>query len=895
MIAVEEFADFFEAVHGPGIRPFSWQTALLEALVTEGAWPEQIAAPTGAGKSSVVEIHVFATAMAALGLAPRLPRRLAVVVNRRAITDAHAQRAHDLLSLLEQTPDGETSVVGRVRDALVGLRPPEAQDRRPLVVTTMRGALVSDSQWLNAPEACAILCMTPAMWVSSLLFRSYGASRFARPRLAGLLSTDAVVVLDEAHLNRQVLVTARRVAALAANGAEALGVPGLAVVEMTATPSSRAASTAGVTRASIEDDERLARRMRCRKEITYLPYGEEAWPPGRGRQECAFYDRVVEQVSAEVERVRAQADPAPRTVGCVVNRVSTAVEVAKTLRSQGLRCTVWVGRMRPWDLERLRREVPGLFTTAGAEGVDVLVATQTVEVGVDIDLAGMVTELASGSAIAQRLGRVNRLGLRERSRVVVIGPSEDMKLTKDALPYRATDLDKGRRWVLARQVAGSASPLDIAENPPDPEAPTRVLWQRPEPWDVDLWSKTSMDLVAEPELDLWIRDDLEREVENVGVVVRDLLALVDGSSVLELVKKVPPEDCEAFPIPIGEARSLVKRILDDPDLARTASVLWRGGEPVAQWELAVASHMMAHETSQEAERLLRPGDTLIVDATIPFLTEGVARADGRDCAEPVPASVLAGVVDVVTDPERLGQLAQLSEEEREEHFPDCLWEWATPSDGSDEPQWLVVRRGLVVDDDSDERSTCSPVAGVLLADHNRDVADRAHRLAQLIGTGADVREILKEAGGWHDIGKRDDRFQRLLEADGEARAKSRLRPGRPVRRAWVEAGLPAGWRHEVASAAAYWEATVPGTGVPRDTRDLVARLIGTSHGRGRPLFDHDPTTAGPHHETALGELLGEGEWEALIARTDRVWGHWGCAYMEALLRAVDCSISAEGK
>jgi CRISPR-associated helicase cas3 family protein len=46
---------------------------------------------------------------------------------------------------------------------------------------------------------------------------------------------------------------------------------------------------------------------------------------------------------------------------------------------------------------------------------------------------------------------------------------------------------------------------------------------------------------------------------------------------------------------------------------------------------------------------------------------------------------------------------------------------------------------------------------------------------------------------------------------------------------------------------------------------------------------------------ALRELVDEGEWEAVIARTDRRWGPWGTAYLEALLRAADCSISSEGK
>ena len=94
-----------------------------------------------------------------------------MVVNRRALTDSHAARAARIRCLLEEAP-ADDSILSRVRDALVGLRVLEAEDRAPLVTATMRGAAATDRAWLNAPEACAVLCMTPAMWASSLLFRS---------------------------------------------------------------------------------------------------------------------------------------------------------------------------------------------------------------------------------------------------------------------------------------------------------------------------------------------------------------------------------------------------------------------------------------------------------------------------------------------------------------------------------------------------------------------------------------------------------------------------------------------------------------------------------------------------------------------------------------------------
>ena len=895
MITIEDFGDFFEAVHGAGKRPFSWQEDLLRHVVNTGTWPEQIVAPTGAGKSSVVEIHVFAVALFAVGAAERLPRRLAVVVNRRALTDSHAARAARIRCLLEEAP-ADDSILSRVRDALVGLRAPDAEDRIPLVTTTMRGAAATDRAWLNAPEACAVLCMTPAMWASSLLFRSYGASRLARPRLAGMLALDATVVVDEAHLSRQILVTARRVGQLCVPSAQRLGIPALQTVEMTATPSDDATDILGVTPESLAHDARLAARVRAPKSARYVE--TTAWPVN-GKMTKAYRDVLVSQVLTAVEDARELLPDASRTVGCVLNRVDSAVQVAKALGKEGLSYRLWVGRMRPWDLERMRQDEPGLFDVSGQPGIDVLVATQTIEVGVDLDLVHMVTELASASALAQRAGRVNRQGRRDRAWFTVVGPPREAPLSKDVLPYRKEDLLAARTWILNRAEDGDLSPLTVSEKPkaPPAESSRRLLYQRPEPCDAALWSKTSMRLVVEPELDLWIRDDLDPESGTVGLVLRDLKDLPDATACETLLTEVPPQDREVYPMTLATARKVVQRLIENTDHPLERSVLWRDGAILPQWQAMVLED---EGGDKNTSRVFRPGDILILDASVPLLASGVVTEDGEDLGEPVPYREFDGVVDVVTDPDELRELAVLEPDEIGDMFPGETVVWPPGWGEEDEPAWMVRRSSVTPDDESDDRSTWSVSHRVLLAAHNAAVSARAGTLADGIGIESVPAVALREAGAWHDVGKNDARFQRLLwrsdPGGKEVLAKSRGRslPLGAVRRAWADAGLPAGWRHELVSAAAYWEQAEP-DGVERELRDLVARLIGTSHGHGRPLFDHDPVTAGPDHADALEELVGEGEWESLIARTDRQWGHWGTAYLEALLRAADCTISMEGK
>ena len=49
------------------------------------------------------------------------------------------------------------------------------------------------------------------------------------------------------------------------------------------------------------------------------------------------------------------------------------------------------------------------------------IGTQTLEVGIDVDFANMVTEIAPGSALVQRAGRVNRRGMRPEGSLHVFG------------------------------------------------------------------------------------------------------------------------------------------------------------------------------------------------------------------------------------------------------------------------------------------------------------------------------------------------------------------------------------------------------------------------------------------------------------------------------------------
>jgi CRISPR-associated endonuclease/helicase Cas3 len=194
------FEAFFHALWDQD--PFPWQLALAERAL-RGDWPASIGLPTAAGKTSVIDVAVFALAMAA----PGAPRRTFFVVDRRVIVDEAAERAQKLACKLRKaSPD---SALWPIAQSLRVLAGPGAE--APLVTGLLRGGIPRDYSWADSPIQPAVICSTVDQVGSSLLFRGYGASEYARPIRAALAAYDSLIVLDEAHTSQPFALTLRRI------------------------------------------------------------------------------------------------------------------------------------------------------------------------------------------------------------------------------------------------------------------------------------------------------------------------------------------------------------------------------------------------------------------------------------------------------------------------------------------------------------------------------------------------------------------------------------------------------------------------------------------------------------------------------------------------------------
>jgi len=417
MLTAAAFAGFYQQVHQR--RAFPWQQGLVERVLTEGRWPGLVDVPTGLGKTSMLDIAVFVAAVTAGQRdAGRLGRRRCLlVVDRRIVVDEATDHARKLAAALADAERGDQGVVGEVARALRSYAP--AAGGAVLPVVRMRGGTTWASAWLDRPDRPGVVIGTVDQVGSRLLFRGYGVSDRRRPIDAALVGVDALLLVDEAHLATALTATLR---AAQARDRCALPLPGLDVVQLTATPGAA---------------DPVRREAGADVPAAVFPFDVEAHlaEPVAGRRLTAGKRMLLVQTTAkDTPRTLAEAaarlalGPAPQAgdeawpaaVLVVCNTVDRARAVHGLLVERSvdragqpvLDTDLLIGRSRPADRAGLQAQVLrryGRDRTRAARPA-VLVATQTVEVGINIDADGLVTESASWDALVQRLGRLNRFG-----------------------------------------------------------------------------------------------------------------------------------------------------------------------------------------------------------------------------------------------------------------------------------------------------------------------------------------------------------------------------------------------------------------------------------------------------------------------------------------------------
>ena len=135
-LTTSNFRAFHAAVHY-GRQPFAWQQRLLEQIVRDKRWPRVLDLPTGAGKTTCIDIALFALALDVDNEAADrwCPRRIAMIVDRRIVVDQVADRGRALLRALMTNTD---AVLAEVANRLRSLT---RTGEEPLGVFTLRGGI----------------------------------------------------------------------------------------------------------------------------------------------------------------------------------------------------------------------------------------------------------------------------------------------------------------------------------------------------------------------------------------------------------------------------------------------------------------------------------------------------------------------------------------------------------------------------------------------------------------------------------------------------------------------------------------------------------------------------------------------------------------------------------
>ncbi len=408
--------------------PFPWQERTLRQFLAGIGSRLSVDIPTGLGKTKLIALWLLAKSEGA-----SLPRRLVYIVDRRAVVDQSTDEAVRLRAWVENNRNFKSKL---------GLEP-----HRNLPVSTLRGQYIDNCEWLEDPSAPAIIIGTVDMLGSRLLFEGYGVSRKMRPYHAGLLGSDTLFVLDEAHLVPPFEKMLERFVSNVSAGqcfgpSEKLAgiVPGVKMLSLSATGRSVEGETIRL------DDTDLAhsvarKRLQAVKKLTFIhsngsqPLTEmlaaEAW-------------KLAENGHANVRVIvfSNSRDNAEKALDAIVKHAKG--DKKKGIGKIDIETQLFVGARRV----RERETAAKWLATHGflADRADTpnnrpafVFATSAGEVGVDLDADHMVCDLVEWERMIQRLGRVNRRGNGEASvRVIVESPPLDSK-TVDAMNKSESD------------------------------------------------------------------------------------------------------------------------------------------------------------------------------------------------------------------------------------------------------------------------------------------------------------------------------------------------------------------------------------------------------------------------------------------------------------------------
>ena len=623
------------------------------------------------------------------------------------------------------------------------------------------------NQWYLHPEHEAVLIGTQDMLLSRAMNRGYACPRARWPMEFGLLSQDALWVMDEVQLMDVGLATSGQLQSFRdedLRGKETFRPCHTWWMSATLQPDwlKKSPDTKNLSEALESSTYRIEETRRT----------GHLWSDVHRPLEVIEFEHPKALASRVAEahlRRQTDADEMGPTI-VVVNTVSRCVETwealkkSRPLQDHGTDLRLVHSRFRPFDRKGWRDEF--LNRKACNEPSNrIIVSTQVVEAGVDISTSLLFTELAPWPNLVQRFGRSARWGGTGRVIVADFGYAKEMN-EKMAAPYSLVELEASLR-VLHELVNVAPRHLEeFEESHPDllprlyPYEPRHLLLRH----ELDELFDTSSDLSgADIDISRFIRSGDERDVQVFWAEVQD------GGEPSPSRKPNREELCS---VPFLRAQEWLCGIGRSEKLS--------DGKRAWVWD------WLTREWRSASRRDLYPGQTVLVDARV----GGYSHEQGWDKS-------LRGMVEPVS----------MSEDAHYEDRP--CWKWDRTKGGW-EPSQRRIRRSCPEDDsnDSEDDESLSVLGDwQTIAAHGLQVGSEIDRIATLVSPN--MRTLLNLAGRWHDLGKSHPAFQGCIQSDDRphrddiAKAPDRAWPCNQKNMYRIsEHEQRQGFRHELASTLA---------------------------------------------------------------------------------------------
>ena len=394
-----DYDDLFIKATGIESGPFDFQ----RRIATEEDLPEILDVPTGCGKTAAVILSwIWRRRYAPENIRMKTPRRLVYCLPMRVLVEQTGNNTHKWLKNLEIEDIGVTILMG-------------GEDK---------------DDWDLYPEKERIIIGTQDMLISRALNRGYGMSKYRWPLHFGLLNNDCMWVMDEIQLMGVGVETSSQMDAFRRK----MGCFGnFQSVWMSATVNKEQLYTVDQvelgSQMSLSENDEESNVLKKRKSAIKKLKNPDIKLTKENEKE--YIDQLTNLVLEEHKE------------GTLTLVILNTVDRAQSLYEKVIeddRCP----EKRALLHSRFRRQDrdENLKILEEDEGDRLIISTQVVEAGVDIDSSTMFTELAPWPSMVQRFGRCNRKGEHDQGNIFWIDINEEKYP-----PYEEEDMENARKII----------------------------------------------------------------------------------------------------------------------------------------------------------------------------------------------------------------------------------------------------------------------------------------------------------------------------------------------------------------------------------------------------------------------------------------------------------------